>query len=200
MGRRSASPEQDVVQAAGGFTLVELLVAAVLMALVVGGTATIMLVSTRTSQRSGKQRLLESLINQDLAAIQDLNDRFTCCPGSCTATASTITAAVTSGSCATSTSGSQTYYSPVQASGSSSTAATTTFEAACSAGTIATALATEFPSVPTAPTGTSLNRSSVSQVDTAAHRLQWSYTAAVNGRTVINRVVNLVPVAAAWCP
>lgn len=182
-----------------GFTIIELLIAGVLTALVVGGTATTLIIANRTSSRGGLQTKLETLIDQDLAAIRDLNDRFTCCPGSCTANAATIATAVASGSCSTSTAGNQNYYAPNQPLGTATTA-TQSFRTACIDATIATSLASEFPAVPAAPSGTTLTRSTVTQVDAAAHRLQWTYTATVNGSTAITRVVNLVPTVAAWCP
>ncbi len=185
-----------------GFTIVEILVAAVLLAVVAGGTAATMVIGNRTSQRAGLQTQLDALIDQDLSAIRTLNDRYTCCPGSCTATASAISAAVSAGDCSVNTPGNENYYSPNQVSTNpaAATTATTAFRTACGNGTITTNFITQIPALPTAPAGSTLTRTAPTQVDAAAHRLQWTYTGSINGQVAVTRVVNLTPTVAAWCP
>ena len=191
--RFSPAPSQQ------GFTLLELLMGAVLLVLAMGGVASSLQVAANTSRRSGHQSQLEALIDQDMAAIEALNDRFTCCPGSCTATTATIQAAITSGSCSTATPRDYRYYAPAQPSGANTTA-TTNFEAACSSGAIATALVAAFPALPTPAAGANLSRSTPELQDASAQRLRWTYTGSVGSQVVATRKVTLVPAAAAWCP
>ena len=182
-----------------GFTLLELLMGAVVLVLAMAGVASSLQVATNTSRRSGHQTQLEALIDQDMAAIEALNDRFTCCPGSCTASTTTIQAAITSGSCSTATPRDYRYYAPAQPSGANTTA-TTNFEAACSSGAIATALVAAFPALPTPAAGANLSRSTPELQDASAQRLRWTYTGSVGSQVVATRKVTLVPAAAAWCP
>jgi type II secretory pathway pseudopilin PulG len=190
-----------------GFTLVEMVIAGSLMAVVLGGAAAALLVANRSSSRQGGLSELESLIDQDLAAIQALDRRFSCCTGSpCTANAATIAAATTcrdAGGVARGP-GNENYYSPRQ----SPTAATapaaeatawTNFSTACGNGTIASTFQGLLPSLPTPQLPATLNRTT-EVIDNAANRLQLTYTGAYQGSNVTTRVVNLIPTAANWCP
>jgi type II secretory pathway pseudopilin PulG len=197
-----------------GFTIIELVISAILLAIVVGGIATTLQVSSGSSRRSGIQYDLDSRIDQDIAAIRDLSDRFTCCPGSCTATAATITAGVAAGNCSNNTAGNENFYSPNQPSTGGTTTAMLNFRTACGVPTpptttvatiptIGTTFAGLIPSLDTNVPGSStagLSRSTPTVVDSAANRLQWTYTGSRDGNTVVTRVVNLVPTAALWCP
>lgn len=196
--RLCAGPAAARHQPDTGFTVLELLVAAVLCSISLAGVAATLKVATQTSRRGGAQVQLEALIDQDLAAIAGVDQRLSCCPGSCTTDGPSLTAAVADGRCATSTPLDPRYYAPVQAAGATGTAMAA-FESACSTGAIATALAAAFPTLPTPQAG-SLQRSTPLVLDAAAQRLRWTYTASVDGRQVVQRVVTVVPAAAAWCP
>jgi type II secretory pathway pseudopilin PulG len=182
------------------FTLVELLLAATITALVVSGTAFTLMVANRASRSAGAITQLEALIDEDLAAIRDLSDRYTCCPNSCTADSATIAAGVTAGDCSTNSPGSDDFYAPNQVSTTVNSAAMTAFRAACANGTVTANFIAEFPAAPNPAAPLGLVRSAPLQVSADQHRVQWTYTGTVNGNTVINRVVDIVPTVAAWCP
>jgi hypothetical protein len=168
-------------------------------------------VSNRSGSFSWLQIQLERLIERDVARITDLSHRYTCCPGFCTADPESIN---TASSCATDSnnSGSDQYYSPVQPNipvGGSFTAEMTDFRILCGTegyedesdfGTLADNLITAFPVLGSAPERTTLVRSTPSVVDARSHRIEWTYTATINGSTVISRVVNMIPTVAGWCP
>jgi hypothetical protein len=164
------------------------------------------MVSNRASTGSRSLTELERLIEQDLARINNLNTSYTCCPGTCTAVRATIEASTT---CATDTAGtvlqpgSDRYYSPVQPYipiGGTYNAAMASFRNACTNGTLAPNLIAAFPAPPTPPAGATLTRSTPTIADPVSHRVEWTYSAAINGSTVITRVVNMIPTAASWCP
>lgn len=192
-------------QTESGFSLIESLVASVLIVLALWGTSMTLMVSNRTSRGSRLQSQLERLIEQDIAIISDLSERYTCCPGSCTTDATVINTANASGDCAMNSTGAgvDQYYAPVQPYipiGGTFTTAMANFRAACANGTLANNLITAFPVAPTAPAGATLTRSTPTLEDAAAHRLAWTYTASIDGSPVISRVVHLIPTVAGWCP
>ena len=191
-----------------GFTLVEMVLAGALMAGVLGVAATTLLVANRTSGRQGGLNELESLIDQDLAAIQALDRGFSCCTGSpCTADAATIAAATT---CRDSSGtarppGNENFYSPRQSATptAAETTAWNTFSTACGNGGIASSLNGLLPTLPTPQAPATLTRASAVVVDNAGNaenRLQLTYTGSYQGSVVTTRVVNLIPTAANWCP
>ncbi|MCT0224853.1 type II secretion system protein [Synechococcus sp. CS-1328] len=197
-----AKRNQLIIVPRSGFTLVEILVGAVLLSIVAAGVAVIMVGGNRTSQQAGLQTQLDALIDQDLAAVQTLNDRYTCCPGSCTSLDSTINAAVAAGDCSVNTPGNENYYSPNQTNSdpTAATTATLAFRSACTNRTITDNFITQMPTLPAWPAGTNLTRTTPLLVGTSGHLLQWSYTGSIDGNVAVTRVVNLTPTVAAWCP
>lgn len=196
---------------ASGFTLMEMLLACGLMALLVGGAASTLAVANRSSARQGSLAQLDALIDQDLAAIQALDRRFSCCAGNpCTASQATISAAATyrDAGGASRPPGNENYYSPRQGSTPSSAevAQWNTFKAACSDFTIATTFRGQIAALPAASTAAGISRSITDGTNPndpdqrAAHRLRITYAGSIANRPVVTRVVNLVPTAANWCP
>lgn len=194
-----------------GFTLMEMLLACGLMALIVGGAAATLAVANRSSARQGTQANLEALIDQDLAAIQALDRRFSCCAGDpCTATQATISAAATCRDADGSSRppGNENYYSPRHGATPSSAEVTrwSTFKAACSNFTVATTFRGLIAALPAATSAAGISRTITDGTNPedadqrAAHRLQITYTGSIANKPVITRVVNLVPTAANWCP
>jgi len=190
-----------------GFSLVELVLAGSLMAVVIGGTATALLVANNSSSRQGGLSRVDSLIDQDLAAIQALDRRFTCCTGSpCTANATTITAST---SCRDALGvargpGNENFYSPRQNDTTGRNPADTLdmerFRAACGNGTIASTFQSMLPTLPTAEAPAGLSRSVSSPSPNPTNLLRITYTGTISGSTVSTRVINVIPTAANWCP
>lgn len=194
-------------QGSEGFSLVEMLVAGALMAAVIGGAATTLLVANNSSSKQGGLSRVDSLIDQDLGAIQALDRQFSCCTGSpCTATATTISASTSCRNAAGSavSPGDENYYSPRQSDTTSSNPADTTdmqnFRTACGNGTIASTFQSLLPALPSAEAPAALTRSVSSPSPNPTNLLRIAYTGTISGSTVITRVVNLVPTAANWCP
>lgn len=164
-----------------GFTLVEVLVAIVVVAIGVTGLATL------TSITSSSQVALKSAnsrgdaVAADIAEIQRINDRFTCASGTCLISSGDVN---------------QNGYFP------SSSSAQTTFRVRCayqSNSDLVTTLAGLIPANSSA--STRLADSGVTRsIDTAnqgnAHRYTVTYTA--GGQTLAT--LTLVPTTAAWCP
>ena len=194
---RTAAPD--------GFTLVELVLAGTLMAAVLSGAAAALLVANRSSGRQGGLSRIDSLIDQDLAAIQALDRRFTCCTGSpCTATASAISA---SASCRNAAGtavnpGNENYYSPRQSipTTSAETTAWDNFRTACRSGTIASTFQALLPAAPTAEAPAGLTRTVARPDPNPTNLLRISYAGTYAGSAVSTRVVSLIPTAANWCP
>lgn len=74
---------QPHLQAAGGFTLVEMLVATVILSLAAIGTLGVINSSTSQVRRSGEINELNTLIESDIAAVRRANDRLVCTNGTC---------------------------------------------------------------------------------------------------------------------
>jgi type II secretory pathway pseudopilin PulG len=194
-------------QGSEGFSLVELVLAGSLMAVVIGGTATALLVANNSSSRQGGLSRVDSLIDQDLAAIQALDRQFSCCTGNpCTADATTISA---SSSCRDALSiaqgpGNENYYSPRQSDTTGSdpddTPEMESFRAACGNGNIASTFQSMLPTLPTAEAPAGLSRSVSSPSPNPTNLLRITYTGTISGSTVSTRVINVIPTAANWCP
>lgn len=198
-------PRRSRTAAPAGFTLVEVVLAGTLMAAVLGGAAAALLVANRSSGTQGGLSRIDSLIDQDLAAIQALDRRFTCCTGSpCTATAATISASATCRDAfgTAVNPGNENYYSPFQSATPTAdeTTAWDNFRTACRSGTIASTFEGLLPAVPTAEAPAGLTRTVARPESNPTNLLRISYSGTYAGSTVSTRVVNLIPTAASWCP
>ena len=194
-----------------GFSLVEMVLAGSLMAVVLGGTATALLVANNSSSSQGGLSRVESLIDQDLAAIQALDRQFTCCTGSpCTADATTIeesTSCRDAAGFAVSPADPFTmenYYSPRQKNTTDRNPADTadmdSFRKACGSGKIASTFQSMLPKLPTAKAPADLSRSVSSPSPNPTNLLWITYTGSISGSEVSTRVISMIPTAANWCP
>jgi prepilin-type N-terminal cleavage/methylation domain-containing protein len=189
-----------------GFTLVEMLVSAVILATAMSAVALLQNTGSRSLNTQALSTSLNALIDQDLARIQALDRQFSCCTGNpCTADQAAIAA---SSSCRDSSGnstspGGNSFYSPrvldSQQQVRPDTAEMAAFRTACSNGGIASGLSSLLPSVSAPSSPATLNRA-VAVADPASNLLQLTYNGSISGNTVITRVVNLIPTAAAWCP
>jgi type II secretory pathway pseudopilin PulG len=174
--RRSAGQE--------GFTLVEILLVAIVLSTGLVGIASLSTIANRNQSNSLSEATRVNAIASDIAAIQRINDRYTC--GSVT---------TTTGSCAISSSDlSQSGYFPSNANGQ------TNFKNRCaytpSNFDLVTDLASNIPALPAALTSAGVTRSIATNVQAGIHR--YTVTYAFGGNTV--RTLTLVPTAAQWCP
>ncbi len=67
-----------------GFSLVELMVASVLLVLALTGTSVLFVESNRSSAAAETRYRQQALVDTDLARVRRLNDRYTCSTGICT--------------------------------------------------------------------------------------------------------------------
>jgi type II secretory pathway pseudopilin PulG len=178
---------QRLIDAAGhgatnaneGFSLMEFLLAVILITIVVSGTTVTLMANNRSGRPMDNADELERLIAQDLALIRELNSRFSCCGEEC---AEAAIPGGTPGAC-----------------GSAALAAAENQRDACPDGGMAERMIAAFPEPPTAPPGVSLTRTGPTVSDTDLNRLQWTYTVSVDGVTMMSRVVNLIPDAVTGC-
>lgn len=167
-----------------GFTIVEILVATVLIAIVTSMAAAVMIVSNRATSNSSTMGNAMAAIDNDISLIKTLSERYTCCSGTCTTDPATIAAATTK--CEGSV-GDSVYYFP-RANNASEIAS---FQALCDSGLTTNLIAAI--NAQAQPVGVS--RTAVDDGDATARRVRITYTG-----TNINRVVKVVPTVANWCP
>ena len=181
-----------------GFSLVEVVVSAAITGLVILGVANLWGQSSKVFQQLRQRNSQEALIEEDIATMEDLAYRYTCCPGSCTTDPSTVAASATckgeEGS-GTPGVGTEYYYFPYYNNTAPTTPNIDAFRALCINGTLVTELANQMAAAPksNAFTERGLTRSVV--VDNASlHRVRVDYTG-----TNLQRSTMVVPTAARWC-
>jgi len=172
---------QQPTRRAGGFSLVEMMIAAVLMVIATIGTVSLFNYGiTQNSSSRGKQEE-QSAISEDVAVIQRINDRYTCTSEKACAVAS-------------SDPGENGYY-PTGPNPSSP------FNAACLNGTLLNNLTTTITTTatPTAFTSLGITRSVSASVSSDGRYNR--YTVTWRNRTGTRlRQITLVPTVAGWCP
>lgn len=195
-----------------GFSLVELLVSVVIVGIVLAGLAVPWRIGSTAQQQSRLRNRQEAAIDDDIAAMQDLAYRYTCCPGFCTTDAATIAAAATCkgvGGAGTPAVGSEFYYFPYYAPAAATVPNTDTFagsidqaprdavyeDGLCHTGQLVQGLVAAMNAANHAElTSADLSRTVVVD-DAGQHRIRLSYTG-----TDLSRVELLVPAVAGWCP
>lgn len=207
-----ASVQRKPPVGTAAFSLVELLVGVAIVGLVLVGLAGPWRIGSWAHQQSRLRNNQEVAIEDDLAAMQDLAYRYTCCPGSCTTDTATIAASPTCkgvGGVGTPAVGSEYYYFPYYAPAALALPNAEAFAGSvdlaprdgvfenglCHTGQLLPALVTAM----TAASSSDLAAVDVSRMvavdDAAQHRLRLTYTG-----TNLERVVLLVPAVAGWCP
>ena len=183
---------------ANAFSLVEVVVSAAITGLVIMGVARLWGESSQMFQQLKNRNSQEALIEEDIATMEDLAYRFTCCPGSCTIDPSVVAASPTcKGEAGNGTPaiGTEYYYFPYYSPTATSTQKIDDFEALCTNGTLVTQLASQMAAAPKSSlfTKQGLTRSVV--VDNASlHRVRIDYTG-----TNLQRSTMVVPTTARWC-
>ena len=172
---------QRSTQQAGGFSLVEMMIAAVLMVIATIGTVAMFNygISQNSSSR-GKQEE-QSAISEDLAEIQVMNDRYTC--------SNALSCAISSSDPG------ENGYHPIGTSPSSS------FNAACLNGTLLNNLITTISEkgTPLAFTQLGISRTVSQTVSSDGNYNRYTVTWTKTGGTRL-RQITLVPTVAGWCP
>jgi len=185
-----------------GFALIEAVITGILLALVVSGSAALLTSVNRSTNRSDTLVATNTAIDADLAAINGISVRLTCCSGTCTVTPPTNFGTSTS-SCATNDPRDDRYYFPQRddTTTTANFANTTTpkepdaVDQLCAVANntvFMTPLQNAVDALPV-PTGTTR----ATQIN-ANHILQVTYTDTTDNRVV--RVANILPPMANWCP
>ncbi|MFM7169504.1 MAG: prepilin-type N-terminal cleavage/methylation domain-containing protein [Cyanobium sp.] len=196
-----------------GFAMVEMLMSVVITSLVLAVVAGLWAINSRAFQQQRLRNDQEALVDNDIAAMEDLAYRYTCCPGSCTTNATTISASSTcKGVNGTGTPkvGTEYYYFPYYAANATSWPNSDAVKILCDNGTLVTQLVTDLKNAPLttstyAQTGQQLTRTVVAEdppttgtppADSSqSHRIRITYTGNNFSRSTI-----IVPMAARWCP
>lgn len=177
-----------------GFTLVEIIIAAVLLAIVGSSTAIALLSANRSVVRNELLARTSSSIDSNVSQILRLAEQYTCCSGVCTSDAAAIAAA---GAKCTGTFGDANYYFPSVAV--SDQADLTNFLTRCkptnATNGLVAQLITEINSNVPAPSGVSRTIEADPDAPLEVHRIRATFSG--NGFT---RVVKVVPTVAVWCP
>lgn len=170
--------------------------------LVIVGAASLWGESSRLFQQLRVRNVQEAVVDEDIAVMEDLAYRYTCCPGSCTTDAATISGSLTcrgrDGNGIPSV-GTEYYYFPYYPPTASTTPNITLLEDLCRNGTLVNELVAALRVTPLKDSrlnhsGLPLTRTVV--VDNpAAHRVRIDYAA-----TNLKRSTMLVPTEARWCP
>lgn len=163
-----------------GFTILELVVSALVFTLAASMVGVLVGVSSRSTQSTQQVAEASSAIESDIARVRALAESYTCCAGTCTTTPTASADCI-------GTLGDSSYYFPQQSAG------VTAFTALCSNGGLTDALMTSIDGL-SQPTG--VTRAAVVKEDAAAHRLSITYS----GSNGVNKVVKIVPTVAGWCP
>lgn len=183
-----------------GFSLVEVVVSAAITGLVILGVANLWGQSSKVFQQLRQRNSQEALIEEDVATMEDLAYRYTCCPGSCTTTSSIVG---TSPTCmgeegnGTPAIGTEYYYFPYYSNTATNTPNIDAFKDLCKNGTLVTELANQMAAAPKSKafTDRGLTRTvKVDENDKSLHRVRIDYTG-----TNLQRSTMVVPTAARWC-
>ncbi|MCS5692890.1 hypothetical protein NZK33_12985 [Cyanobium sp. FGCU-6] len=175
--------------AAAGYSLTELLVSAMLFAIIGTGSVTLFSLTVRQQTRTEGVQAEQFAISIDEANLQRMNDRFTCQSGTCVIK--------------TGTAPNQNQYYPLVGS-----AAETTFLGLCrpasgSAAALADPLVTLINAVPATAQMAQLgiSRQAVREAETIGQPFSHRYT--ITWRSSDNTILRqntLVPTTAGWCP
>jgi type II secretory pathway pseudopilin PulG len=177
-----------------GFSLLEPLLASVILVIVTAGTAMMLMTANRLSSKADAVDNIEQTIDSDLAALQRLSRRLTCCSGSCL-----VQIPSTYGStkaCAVNNPDDDRYFFPQlddpATANVNEPSAVDNLCADNNNATFMTPLKTAIDSI-ASPSG--LTRTTTIQAD---HTLEISYN--VTSDQQVRRVALIVPPMAFWCP
>lgn len=180
-----------------GFTLVEVLIGILILSVVSIGSVVAINVSTRNLTRSSEINELNALIEADLAAVREANDRFVCNNGTCSISNADLTRDQYFPAIADSTSLTNTELENVRffkrRCGSLSDAGT--FDATESLGVAIVAALNDAAQLPAPDPRIQREIATVGN----SHRFRVSYISSEDDATIL-RQVTLLPSTVAWCP
>jgi type II secretory pathway pseudopilin PulG len=181
-------------QPVSGFSLVEILVATVILLAATAGITSAINFSNRSTLLTEASSRDSAAIDTNISEILGLAERFTCCSGTCTSDAAAIAAA---GAKCTGVFGDANYYF----TGSNLADQTdlsnflTRCQAASTASDLVTPLISQITASVPAPNGIARTIAPDPDLPASTHTIRVIYTG-----NNINRVVKVVPTVAVWCP
>jgi type II secretory pathway pseudopilin PulG len=177
-----------------GFSMLEPLLASVILAIITAGTALMLISANRLSQNADVVDNSEWNINTDLSAIQRLSRRFTCCSGSCLVQIPTNYGSTKS--CAVNNPDDDRYFYP-QLDDTSTTTINepNAVDALCNDSNNATFMTPLKTAVDATASPSGIIRTTTIKPD---HALEISYSDSANNQ--VRRVSLIVPPMAFWCP
>lgn len=173
-----------------GFTIVELLIAIVIVVIAILGSAVAFNFAIKSTSQSADKVIIDSLIESDLAKLNAASANYTYCTGQYTWDGRL---------CGSASPGQQNYYFP-PVSATISDVAAEAFRTDCDTGGMVADLITAINSgdaslgFSVAAGGLGLSR--VAQAEGSAHRIKVSYSL----NSTVYRELALIPLAAGWCP
>jgi Tfp pilus assembly protein PilV len=164
-----------------GFSLIEMMIAALLMVIATIGTVAMFNYGIRQNSSSRGKQEEQSAISEDLAELQMMNDRYTCRDEQACAVSNNDPG--------------EDYYHPAGTSPSSS------FNAACLNGTLLDNLITAITTTatPNAFSRLGISRTANKSVNSEGRYNRYTVTWTKSGGTRL-RQITLVPTVAGWCP
>lgn len=192
MSKQKILAKQLIIK--NGFSMLEPLLASVILAIITAGTALMLISANRLSQNADVVDNSEWNINTDFSAIQRLSRRFTCCSGSCLVQIPTTYG--TTKSCAVNNPDDDRYFYPqLDDTATTSINEPSAVDTLCNDAnntTFMTPLKTAVDAI-ASPSG--IIRTTTIKED---HALEISYSNSVNNQ--VRRVAIIVPPMAFWCP
>lgn len=182
-----------------GFSLVEILVGAVTLAVALGMAGAMNGVATRGLRNSTFLYDRNAAVEADIAQIRSMAERYTWCSGAPAFEAANVA------SCRDKSPSEESYYSPsvsldeALASPGSGNIGMARFAQACAAGTLTNVLIETIKLRPQ-PDGVSRTVSSITVDGRQSHRIDLAYATPAGDANPINRRLMIVPTVAAWCP
>ncbi len=184
-----------------GFSILESVVTALLLAIAVSGSAALLSSVNRMATRADSIEELNTAIDSNLTAIRNISTRFTCCSGICS-TATPTTYGSTS-ACATNDPRDDRYYFPqmdvatttVNFPNTTTSKEPEAVDQLCAAANNTVFMTPLKTAVDALPVPADSTRVSTIRPN---HILEVSYTDTIDNRVV--RIANITPPASHWCP
>ncbi|MCP9860830.1 MULTISPECIES: hypothetical protein [unclassified Cyanobium] len=171
-----------------GFSLVELMVASLLLVLSLTGTSVLFMESNRSSAAASLRYRQQALVDTDLARVRRLNDRYTCASGTCTSLG------------AEELEKDDFFPAPTSTAADGNSAAGNSFEALCQSNGLITQLVADIGPTPSGLTAAGITYAVDPNNQEGVHRYTITYSYTNSTSIEVLRRVMLVPTTVAWCP
>jgi len=192
-----ATPDRTLqtrCQGRQGFSLLEPLLASVILAIVTAGTAMMLMSANRLSTKADAIDNVEWNINTDLASLQRLSRRLTCCSGSCLVQIPSNYGSTKS--CAVNNPDDDRYFFPqLDDAATASINEPSAVDNLCADANNATFMAPLKTAIDSMASPSSLTRTTTIKAD---HTLEVAYIETSTQQ--VRRVALIVPPMAYWCP